>query len=213
MPRALLLVLVVALAVRVVFVAEWYGLDGDWALPVIDALEYEEEALRVVRGEPTPRIYWHAPLYPYFIAAVYQVGSWLPRHVAIAQALLGLLSVAGVYGIAARLGAGRWAWAPAAITALYGPLIYFEGQLLRPALFTFLLVAWLGIHLAARRSSGGRSGRALWLVSGLVLGVAALCRETALLLIPAVVVGEGLLARRGVGPAALLAVGALVALA
>ena len=205
---------VVALAPRLAFLGEWYR-PGPWNLPVIDALEYETEAIRILEGRPTPGVYWHAPLYPYFIAGVYALGDWSPRRVALVQAVLGAAACLLLYGLARRwLSPGR-AGAAAIICSVYGPLLYFEGQLLRTGLFLPALFLWFLIHLEAARSRRGWG----WFASGALLGICALIMETALVLAPAALVWS-LVRSRGQGAGgrpwirtALFAAGVLAALA
>jgi tetratricopeptide (TPR) repeat protein len=175
----------VCLLPQLLVVIEWYR-PGPWNLPVIDALTYEDEALRILEGRPTPSVYWQAPGYPYFLAGVFAAAGWSARNVALVQALLGALTCLLTYLIARRWLPGPWALAACVICALYGPRLYFGAQLLRPALFAFLLMVWLWAHLRIRRARGGWGA----LASGALLGLAALVRENALLLVPAVALWE-----------------------
>jgi tetratricopeptide (TPR) repeat protein len=174
-----LLIALVALAPRMIFLAEWYR-PGSWNLPVVDALEFETDALHLLEGRPNPQVYWHAPGLPYFIAGIYAATGWVPLHVALAQALLGAWTCVAVYLLGRRWLGGRWALLPVLTCALYGPLIYFEGQLLRPSLFTALLAWWFWIAIEA----GARRSWRLHAAAGVLLGVCALVRETALILVP-----------------------------
>lgn len=170
-------IVLLALLLRVAFWFEWHHTEA--ALPVIDALEYETDALALLRGQSAPSVYWHAPLYPWFIAAVYRLGPWDPARVMLVQVGLGLATVALTGLLARRLLPGRWWVLPPLVVALYGPLVYFEGQLLRPTLFTTLLTLWLWSFSRMPRAS-----RVGWLVTGALLGLCAVCRESALVLAP-----------------------------
>jgi tetratricopeptide (TPR) repeat protein len=174
-----LLIVLVGLAPRLIFLAEWYR-PGSWNLPVVDALEFESDALRILEGRPNPQVYWHAPGMPYFIAGIYAATGWVPQHVAVAQALLGAWTCVAAYFLARRWLGERWALVPAAVCALYGPLIYYEGQLLRPSLFTALLTSWFWVAVEA----GARRSWRWHAAGGVLLGACALVRETALILVP-----------------------------
>ncbi len=176
---AALLVAVVALVPRLVFLAEWYR-SGSWNLPVVDALEFETDALLILEGRPSPHIYWHAPGLPYFIAGIYAATGWSPAHAALAQAILDAWTCVVTYLLARRWLDHPWAFVSAATCALYAPLIYYTGQLLRPSFFTALLVSWFWVAV----EGGARRSWRWHLASGALLGGCALVRETALILVP-----------------------------
>lgn len=182
---SLILLGVVCLLPQLLVVIEWYR-PGPWNLPVIDALTYEDEALRILEGRPTPAIYWQAPGYPYFVAGIYSLAEWSPRSVAWAQVILGALTCLLSYRIARRWLPRGGALAACVICALYGPRLYFGVQLLRPTSFAFLLAFWFWVHLRVRQRSSWWG----WWASGALVGLAALVRENALLLVPAVALWE-----------------------
>ncbi len=173
-----------ALLPRLVFQLEWYR-PGSWSLPVIDALEYELDALRILEGRAESTVYWHAPGMSYFIAGVYALAGWVPARVGAVQALLGAWTCVVAFLLARRWSGPRWGLLAFAICALYGPLIYFEGQLLRATLFTALLTTWCWVHVRWLGDHGPWGA----LVSGLFLGATALVRETALILAPVAALG------------------------
>src|SRR6185436_1469406 len=88
-------------------------------------------------------VYWQPPGYPYVLALILRLtgpGLLAPR---LVQALLGALTAAltcalgtRVFGRAVGLGAGL-------IVALYGLLIYYDGELLAPSLAICLQMATL----------------------------------------------------------------------
>jgi len=200
----LLALVLIALAPRLVFQAEWYR-PGIWNLPVIDAAGYEASAREILQGRSQPAVYWQAPAYPAFISAVYGLLGREPARVGLVQACLGALTCLGVFLIARRLLPHRWSLLAFAFCVPYGTLLYFEGQLLRPTLSTFLLVAWLVLHFRITSAPGAWR----YLVSGMLLGFAALCRENMLLLIPVVLAWEGVGARGRSGVTRWRHVGAL----
>ena len=92
-------------------------------------------------------------------------------------------------------------WIAAAAAALYGPFLYFEGELLPASLAVFLnALALTALLWAADARSTGR-----WLAAGLLLGLAALNVPSVLLFVPAALLWARLRAR-----ASLPALGALI---
>jgi tetratricopeptide (TPR) repeat protein len=199
---------VLALVPRLVFWLEW-NRAGLLALPVVDAHTFDQEARGLLTGAwPGPQVFWQAPFYSLFLGGIYALAgpSWPVAR--LANALVGAATCVLAWRLARRWLSPRGSLAAFGICALYGPLIYFEGQLLRETLATFLLVGCVLAILRARDS-----GRPLaWGLAGLLLGAAAICRENALILLPAALAAE-LVAprdrparwpRRAANPAALL---------
>ena len=144
-----------------------------FAHPVVDGALHDAWARRIAAGDwlgQGPDDVFKPPLYPYWLAAIYallgrqvQIVQWL-------QLLLGALSCVLVAVLGGRL-LGRGAGILAGlISALYAPYVFFELQLLTPALSIFLnLIAVL--LLTARVGKGGRF--ACDFGAGAVLGLSA----------------------------------------
>lgn len=133
--------------------------------------------LNVATGEPTA----YYPIgYPAFLAAVF----WVVRHTplpddlalaaALAQAVLGTLSVGLVFLIARRTLGPRPALVAAAVTAIFPSLVIYTATLQLETVFTFLTLAAVAI-LVLHDWSGPPSLRRL-LAFGAVLGLSALVR-------------------------------------
>jgi 4-amino-4-deoxy-L-arabinose transferase-like glycosyltransferase len=95
-----------------------------------------------------PRTFYQDPLYPYFIAAFYETFGRQVRLVFIAQAMLGLLSIAVLWGITRRLAGDLVALVAGLMAAVYGPLVLYEDVLLRAVLIntTGILTLWLAMR-------------------------------------------------------------------
>ena len=147
--------------------------------PVVDARTYTEDARYFsdvsFAGRPAP--FWQPPLYPVLLGVLFALAGddlYLPR---LIQAVLGalvcvLISLLGlrVFGAGVGLGAGFAA-------ALYGPLIYFGGELLPTLLACCLNVLVLLLVVGA-----GGWQRAL--AAGVLLGLSALAVANVLLCAP-----------------------------
>ena len=147
--------------------------------PVVDARTYTEDARYFsdvsFAGRPAP--FWQPPLYPVLLGVLFTLAGddlYLPR---LIQAVLGalvcvLISLLGyrVFGAGVGLGAGFAA-------ALYGPLIYFGGELLPTLLACCLNVLVLLLVVGA-----GGWQRAL--AAGVLLGLSALAVANVLLCAP-----------------------------
>ena len=125
------------------------------------------------------------PLYPLFIAGVVALFGEDLRGLALAQHLLGVVTVVATYFLG-RAMFGRAAGALAALAvALSAPLLIYEHYILAEPLFIPLLT--IGLLLVVLALRGGRSPRAtlgLYLAGGVVLALAALSRPIGQALLP-----------------------------
>ena len=147
--------------------------------PVVDARTYTEDARYLsdvsFAGRPAP--FWQPPLYPVLLGVLFALAGddlYLPR---LIQAVVGalvcvLICLLGyrVFGAGVGLGAGLAA-------ALYGPLIYFGGELLPTVLACCLNL--LVLLLAVGEGGWGRA-----LAAGVLLGLSALAVANVLLFAP-----------------------------
>ena len=159
----------------------------------MDSSEYDRWAREIAGGDWLGHgrgVFFQAPLYPYLLALLYKAVG--PRLDAAYLAQIGL-AVAGCYALyrAGRAMAGeRAGLAAAALAAVYGPFLFYDVQLLKESLavtvvcFLLWTLAWAasagsGAAVGAHRGTAGR-----WLLAGSLLGVLALLRENALLVVP-----------------------------
>jgi 4-amino-4-deoxy-L-arabinose transferase-like glycosyltransferase len=147
----------------------------------MDSQEYDRWGQQIAEGDWLgSRVFFQAPLYPYLLGVLYAV---LGHRIALVYLIQILLAVAGcwaLYRAGREMGGERAGLGAALLAAVYGPFLFYDAQLLKESLAvtaaSFLLWA-----LAAARS---RPGLVRWIGAGALLGVLALLRENALLLVP-----------------------------
>jgi tetratricopeptide (TPR) repeat protein len=130
-------------------------------------------------------VFFRAPLYPYLLAVAYALlgrGSFMVR---AAQAVMGSLSCLLIYSLAGRLFNRTVALTAGLAAALYGTMIFFDGELLIVVLILFLdlLLLWLLIG----RNGRSEQARSNWLrtvLAGLVLGLSIIARPNIVLFVP-----------------------------
>jgi hypothetical protein len=174
----LVAVLAVGLAVRVLALAS-YATAALWG----DSLRFA----RIAPWAPLTGMFddpWMPAGYPLFLRAIQQVTRQLWVTVAI-QHLIGLCTALLLYGLVRRLGAPRGvALVPAAVVALSGDYVYMEHALLNEFLTIAAIVA--GLYLVVRAEGSARQLR--WLIgAGAMLGLAAVVRNIALVVLAATV--------------------------
>ena len=174
----------------------------------LDTTAYVELATRVAAGDLTlgSGLYYLAPLYIYFLAAVYAIAKSFTA-ARVVQAALGSAAVALIFMTARAWFSRRAAWLAAFLAALTGIFSFYEGLLLQTALDPFLtaLALWL-LTLALRRQR-----RLFFILSGAAFGVAALNRPN--MLIAGVAVAFALVAMRRLKEGLLIVAGVLAGVA
>ena len=150
--------------------------------PLVDAFTFHQAARSIAAGEGHPdKIFWQPPGYPYFLGLIYWAAGGVsflaPR---LVQAALGAFAAlltgwigAKEFGRAVGLTAGL-------AVALYGTLIYFDGELLGVSLTVALQLGAVALALLAR---GAERPPLLWLAAGAVAGFASLVTATSLVLV------------------------------
>lgn len=131
------------------------------------------------------RVFYQAPLYPYFLGVVYAVFGQDLLIVRICQAVLGAGACGLLAAAAARLMSYRVGVTSGLLLALSAPAIFSDGVLQKSTVGFFLLclVLWLVSLLV-----GEPRRRTVWFLTGLALGALSLARENALVFVVPVVV-------------------------
>lgn len=197
--RLLLLLLTAALLVRLV---HWWAVRDEpfFAWLVMDSQEYDRWAQGIAAGDWLgSQVFFQAPLYPYILGALYAVFGRSLDAVYLAQIGLAVAGCWALYRAGREMGGERVGLAAAALAAFYGPFVFHDVHLLKESL-AVSVTCFLLWALTDKR----------WLVVGLLLGVLALLRENALLLLPFLLplaAGKGFV-RKG----AMLAAGLVLAL-
>jgi 4-amino-4-deoxy-L-arabinose transferase-like glycosyltransferase len=124
-------------------------------------------------------VYYQDPLYAYLLGASYRLVGPRVEPVLLAQAGLGVALAGLVFALGWMLD-GRWtALCAGLMAALYAPLVFYEGTLLRGVLQALLSLALVACAQLALRSP--RPGR-WWLAAGLAGGLLGMTHSTGLLL-------------------------------
>ncbi|MBN4076202.1 glycosyltransferase family 39 protein [Gemmatimonas aurantiaca] len=164
-----------------------YSKQSIWSELVVDSLFHINWADQIAAGDAIgSETFFRSPLYIYVLAGLRALtpdSLLLPR---IYGAFLGLASISLTYlltrtCISGKLGE-RAALAAGALQALYPSMLFFETELLVDFQFIVLLQGALYLFLLAPQADASRIK--LYLGCGVLLGLAALTRATALALVP-----------------------------
>ena len=198
------LVVLLATAIRLVVSAQLLDI-AFVRTPKLDPFEYLEcdrKLSEPAGGGPAPPR--HGPGYPYFLATLLTFFGDSLRAVYTVQAILGGISSLLVAALAWRLtGHRKTAVLAGCVYAAYGPAVLIDTTLFAEGLLIFLLLTTLIVVLYVS------SELLAALLGGVLLGLAALTRPTALAFLPVVVLW---LALRGHRPRSAYAAAIVAAL-
>jgi tetratricopeptide (TPR) repeat protein len=175
-----------ALAIRLIYL--WQIRHAPFlTLLMGDSKGYDEWARRIAAGDWIGTdVFYQAPLYPYFMGAIYSVVGHDVLAVRVCQAILGSVACALVADALWRLFSKRAGIIAGLLLALYPPAIFFDGLVQKTALDAFLtsLAIWIISGILVSPKNSLRS----WAGLGATMGALSLTRENALILIGVIVV-------------------------
>ncbi|GBD25434.1 hypothetical protein HRbin30_00753 [bacterium HR30] len=160
---ALSAVFTIALCLRLVYLHSIQNSPSALVLQT-NALRYHTWARAILDGNPPVPPFDQPPAYAYFVAAVYRLFGADPSSVRVAQAVLDAIGCTLLAALAAQRGVPIGvAWATGLLAAMYGPLIFFTGEIL-PATASLLL---LGLAAFAGSRKHWHVAGVLWLAATL----------------------------------------------
>ncbi len=170
----------IALAVRLAHI--WHIRSSPFFDTLLgDARGYDAWAQQITGGDWIGQgVFYQAPLYPYFLGALYSIAGRDLLLVRICQAAIGAAGCALLALAGRRLHSERAGVIAGLGLAIYSSAIFFDGLLQKSVLDLFFLslVLWLFSGIVDDPDKRSR-----WFSLGLSLGTLALTRENALLLI------------------------------
>jgi hypothetical protein len=195
----LLAVFALALALRVVFIAQRAPADSAFfMLPLqSDQRAYEFQARGLATGDfPGDGPYYRQPGIAYALYGLHLIAGPDIPWVRIATSALGALGAVIAYLLACTLFDRRAGWPAAIMTVLYPPFVFYSGTgLITPvAIFVATALLWQAVTLLRRPSFPSA------LATGLLMGAAIVTRQNLMTFLPfaaaAPVVSEVILRRR-----------------
>ncbi|HEX7500812.1 MAG TPA: glycosyltransferase family 39 protein, partial [Polyangia bacterium] len=174
--RSLGILFACALVIRLVHVLAMTA-SPYFTHPVVDAGDYATMGWSLARGHGYPEaIFWHPPGYPCFLGAIWWLvgASFLaPR---LVQACLGAVNVVFIAWLGGHFFGRSVGMASGAAAAVYGMLIYFDGELLPPTLAILAILATVIAAVLAAQTNR----RAAWACTGVLGGLSGTIVATSL---------------------------------
>ncbi|GAB4453414.1 MAG: hypothetical protein OHK0029_06190 [Armatimonadaceae bacterium] len=177
-----------AFLVQVAFLVQFSSSPFFW-VPRLDALYHDVMARQVILNDLPNEPFFRAPAYGYFLALIFAAFG-VQNYVAvrIVHALVESASVALLFALGSRLFSRPVGVVAAVTMALYGPLIYLISDLHTSVLEVFfaLVFARQYVEILRNKDSGFHKNAG---IAGLALGLWAITRPNALLLLPPALAG------------------------
>jgi tetratricopeptide (TPR) repeat protein len=124
------LLFLLALIVRLVYL--WDSCDNPtFFLPIVDSITYHEIAKSLAQGGPiTKEFFWQQFFYPVFLSIVYFFSNSSILCAKLIQILLGCFTAVLTWRLGQKIFGKTAAILAGFIVALYGPLVFFDAELL-----------------------------------------------------------------------------------
>jgi 4-amino-4-deoxy-L-arabinose transferase-like glycosyltransferase len=151
----------------------------------IDSNIYVDWAKSINRdGWLGKEVFYQAPFYPYLLSIIFRVFGESLVNVFVIQTLMGGCIVALIYLIGKRAFSERAGLIAALLCLLYAPFTFYETKVLTTV--TEMLLGLLFIHQLDRAEQEGNIY--CWIIGGVLLGFAIICRPQYLLAPPLIAV-------------------------
>ena len=122
-----------------------------FGIPLIDEKSYYETALAFAGGKGMGEgFFWQPFFYPFFLSSVIFLFGSSVLWIKILQCIVGSVTCVLTYLLGRRIFDERTGILAGAVTAFYGPLIFFDGELLAAGWASFWSVALILVFLMAR---------------------------------------------------------------
>jgi 4-amino-4-deoxy-L-arabinose transferase-like glycosyltransferase len=172
--RIILIIFVLALVVRLAYLGGISDMPT-FDTPIVDSQEYDMLARGLAdEGIMDHTFFWQGFFYPLFLSFVYFLSNGSLITARVVQILLGSAACVFVYRLGADIFDRRTGTLAGVICALYGPLVYFESELLA----TGWASLWSVILILLLLRAGKKGGMPTYLAIGLCGGLSVITRAT-----------------------------------
>lgn len=144
-----------ALAVRLIYLYESSD-NPSFQVPIVDSKIYDETARALISGQGlVSNFFWQPFFYQIFLSVVYLFSDNSIIFTKVLQVLLGALTCVLTYKLGERIFGGRAGIIAGLIAAFYGPMFFYESELLATgwAAFWAVVIVWLFLEVKEKDKS------------------------------------------------------------
>lgn len=172
----------IAFVIRLIYLYE-SSASPSFQIPIVDSKVYDETAKALVAGQGlTSNFFWQPFFYQFFLSVVYFYSDNSIIFAKFIQVLLGALTCALTYKLGEKIFDRQIGIIAGLITAFYGPMLFYESELLATVWETFWVVVIIMLFLKAKEWDKGWP----WFFLGLCGALGVITRPT---LLPFVLAG------------------------
>ncbi len=144
-----LIVFSVALGIRLLYLVQASD-SPSFLMPLVDSEVYDRAARAFAAGEGFSEAFFYQPfLYPFFLGLVYAISGSSIVVAKVVQAVIGAAACGLACGLANRLFDRTTGVVAGTLIAVYGPLVFFDGELLATGLAAMWSVVLLWLFIVA----------------------------------------------------------------
>jgi tetratricopeptide (TPR) repeat protein len=152
-----------ALTIRFIYLYE-SSANPSFRIPIVDSEVYDETARTFVGNRILGNsFFWQPFFYPFFLSVVYFFRGSSIISAKVIQVLIGALTCALTYRLGEKIFDRRVGIIAGLITAFYGPMFFYESELLATGWVTFWAVVLVLLFLEVKEKDKGY----LWFLLGL----------------------------------------------
>jgi 4-amino-4-deoxy-L-arabinose transferase-like glycosyltransferase len=165
-----------ALIIRLIYLFE-ISSNPTFQVPIVDSKTYDETARAFVMGQGlVSNFFWQPFFYQFFLSVMYFFSGCSIISAKVVQVLIGSLTCALTYKLGEKIFGGPTAIIAGLITVLYGPMFFYESELLATVLETFWVIVIILLFLKAKEQDKGWH----WFFLGLCGALGIITRPTLL---------------------------------
>jgi cytochrome c-type biogenesis protein CcmH/NrfG/4-amino-4-deoxy-L-arabinose transferase-like glycosyltransferase len=145
-----------ALTIRLVYLYE-SSANPSFRTPIVDSKTYDEIARAFVKGQGLGyKFFWQPFFYPFFLSVVYFFSGCSIIAAKVIQVLLGALTCALTYRLGEKIFNRRIGIIAGLITVFYGPMFFYDSELLATGWASLLAVVIVLLFMKVREKDKGR---------------------------------------------------------
>lgn len=149
--------------------------------PIIDGQTYDDWAQEIAKGHWIgDKVFWQAPLYPYFLGIIYWIFGHSLFLVRFIQILLGSLNCLLLYKITRTAFNSKVALISFLIAAFYGPFLFFDSEILNPVLIILINLVLILVLFSFSRIP--KRNKLFW--AGIILGLSSITHGLIIVFLP-----------------------------
>lgn len=175
----LIAVIALSLIIRLIYIWQYHD-SAYWGSLTVDAKFHYLWAKSIAGGDILgSQVFFRAPFYPYFLAFCHLIFGGKLLGIIIIQNLIGIISFLLVYKLAKEVFGLKCAMIASILYLFTFDFFFFESELL----LDFMLAFFLPLFILTIFKADKANKKYLWLLGGLILGLAAATRPTVLILL------------------------------